>query len=103
MWYLGERVACQSLDSRDFLVPFDPPASMFSFKSLVNSELSQFKIWVYAHEFIDHDADYAEFRSRLMPLIWRLLVVRFSPGADPRADGAWGGEDTDTTHSRLGD
>lgn len=50
-------------------MPFAPLASMFSFKSLTYSELSRFKIRVSAHEFIDHDADYAEFWTRPVPLI----------------------------------
>lgn len=48
---------------------FDPLASVFCFKSLANTESARFKIRVYAHEFIDHEADYTKLLSQLMPLI----------------------------------
>lgn len=45
VWYLEERVVCQSPNSRDFLVPHDLPDNMFSLKSLEDSELSRCKQW----------------------------------------------------------
>lgn len=61
----GDRVSHQSLCSTEIQVPYDPPRVMFSLKGLEDSELSQFKMSVYASEFILYYEDYETIRVRL--------------------------------------